>query len=372
MDTAEQPGLEEIPVAADTQSQEVDEYKYAPDPELIYNRDSIAPICVSEFWLWFVNRRAFYVQSAYDKPAEYLKGAKQYIRVDAQLNENRIIRHLCGIETIGLYTIDPETNCCKWFCLDADYKDEEKGTDAKVDLRAIEEEMKLDGLSPAYENSRRGGHLWLICDEPLPAKSGRIYLYNLLDRLGYDIRGVRGNAEGVEVFPKQEALDKGQYGNGLRGPLGIHRKVKKRFWFRDAAPVLASQFSYLRTLPRLTRAKLDELNASMTMPDDLIYKPPPPPILTTPVSIFDKFDIRRYTTEPRRKASSKGDYFTRCPACASIGRDTTGDNLHITPVGGVDPPIFYCQACNVSFRDMMEICYRRFGRPESTFRRKFK
>ncbi len=76
--------------------------------------------------------------------------------------------------------------------------------DAEVDLKAIEEEMKLDGLFPAYEHSRRGGHLWLICDEPLPAKAGRIYLYNILDRLGYDIRGVRGNAEGVEVFPKQE------------------------------------------------------------------------------------------------------------------------------------------------------------------------
>ncbi len=71
------------------------------------------------------------------------------------------------------------------------------------------------------------------------------------------------------------------------------------------APGLASQFSYLRTLPRLTRAKLDELNASMTMPDDLIYKPPPPPILTTPVSIFEKFDIRRYTTEPRRKSQQQ-------------------------------------------------------------------
>ncbi len=364
MDTAGQPSSIEIPGAAETQTPQLDEHRYAPAPELIYNRDSIASIWVSEFSLWFVNRRDFYVQNAYDKPADYEKGARQYIRLDSMLTENRIIRHLCGIDTIGLYTIEPETNACKWFCLDADYDG------SKDDLEAIEEEMKLDGLSPAYENSRRGGHLWLICDEPLPAKTGRIYLYNILDRLGYDIRGVRGNADGVEVFPKQESLEKGQYGNGVRAPMGIHRKVKERFWFRDAAPDLKSQFTYLRTLPRLTRLKLEDLTAAMTMPDDLIYKPPPPPILTTPVSIFDKFDIRLYTTAPRRKASSKGDYFTRCPCCASMGKDRHGDNLHVTP-NGSDPPIFYCQACHVSFKDMIEICYRKFGRPESRSRRKF-
>ncbi len=127
MDTAAQPNLVEIPAAAETQSHELEEHRYVPAPEQVYNRDSIAPIWASEFSLWFVNRRDFYVQNAYDKPSEYEKGARQYIRVDSMLNENRIIRHLCGIDTIGLYTIAPETNACKWFCLDADYKDEGKG-----------------------------------------------------------------------------------------------------------------------------------------------------------------------------------------------------------------------------------------------------
>ncbi len=87
-------------------------------------------------------------QSAYDKPAEYLKVPSNTSASMLSSTKTESSDTCAGIETIGLYTIDPETNCCKWFCLDADYKDEEKGTDAEVDLRAIEEEMKLDGPLP--------------------------------------------------------------------------------------------------------------------------------------------------------------------------------------------------------------------------------
>ena len=135
---------------------------------MIYQRASIVPIWISEFWLWLVNRRDFYLQNAYATPADYEeKGSAPYTRVlHALLNEEQIIRHLCGLHTIGLYAIEPEGNTCKWFCLDAD------GDGSENDLKAIEEGMKADGLLPAYEHSRRGGHLWILCDEPLPAKTG--------------------------------------------------------------------------------------------------------------------------------------------------------------------------------------------------------
>lgn len=361
--TAQQTSSIAMPSATETPSHVLEDNKYAPDREAIYNKDTIAPIWVSEFWLWFVNRKDFYVQSAYAMPADYKRGG--YSRVEFMLNEEQIVRHLCGVHTIGLYAIEPETNTCKWFCLDADYGDSE------FDLKTIEAEMKLDGLSPAFECSRRGGHLWLICDEPLPAKAGRIYLYDILDRLGYPIRGVRSNVEGVEVFPKQERIEKDQYGNGVRAPLGIHRKVKERFWFRDAAADLQSQFSYLRALPRLTRSKLEELTAGMTMPEDLIFKPATAPVLTTTASMFDKFDITRYTPAPRRYNSSKKDYFTQCPCCASVGRDNGGDNLHVTLKGG-GPPLFICFGAQCSFKDITEACYRKFGRPEFISQRNLK
>jgi hypothetical protein len=342
---------------------------YAIRPELIYERSSISPLWLSEFKMWFVNRREYYVQNAYALPADYDK-AGGYVRVqNALLTEDHIARHLCGIHTIGLYAIEPDINSCKWFCLDADYKDEETGEDtAKRDLEAIAEAMKLDGLSPAHENSRRGGHLWLLCDESLPAKSGRIYLYNLLDGLGYKIRGRGGNTEGVEIFPKQEVLEAGQVGNGVRAPMGIHRKVKERFWFRDAARDLASQFSYLRSLPRLTREKLDLLIEGMTMPEDMLPPKPPPPVIYDPADKFNQFDIRRYVTIT--KTLTKSGVMVQCPSCKSQGRDRSRNNLHVSIMAGKPTPAIYCHA-GCSFRDIQAACGFKYNPPERKFQRKF-
>ncbi len=218
----------------------------------------------------------------------------------------------------------------------------------------------------AYEYSRRGGHLWVLCDEPVSAKTGRIYLYDILDRLGYPILGARGNKEGVEVFPKQESLEVGQFGNGVRAPLGIHRKVKERFWFRDAEPNLEAQFKYLRKLPRVTREKLEALTDGMDMPEDLMPKPFVPPAYVEPLNPFEQFDIRRYNAAA---AGNKVNYMTRCPSCAAAGRDRRGDNLHISP--SKDPkkrmlgiPDFYCHgALKCSFKDIVRACGWRPGRP---------
>jgi hypothetical protein len=351
---------EQAAVEAQSAPERQDTRNYTVAPELIYNRESIAPLWLSEYKLWFVNRREFYVQNLFATPADYdSKQSPSWSRVKVLLSEEQVVRHLCGIQTIGLYTIDPDSNACKWFCLDADYDGSEEH------LKAIEEEMRLDGLTPAYENSRRGGHLWLLCDEPISAKVGRIYLYNLLDRLGYAVRGPRGNKEGVEVFPKQESLDAGQFGNGIRGPLGIHRKVKERFWFRDAAPDLQSQFHYLRTLRRVTREKLEALTDGMDMPEDLLPKPFVPLTNMDPASAFSEFDIRQFTPPPR---GNRAKYMTRCPGCASAGKDTSGDNLSVSTskkpskrMLGI--PDFYCHA-GCTFKDITHACGWRYVPPE--------
>ena len=330
----------------------------AQEEQLLYARDRITPRMISEYMLWFVNRRDFYIQNSYLLLADLETGAG-CMKVSAPLTADHVRRHLCGQHTIGLYAVNPETNSCKWFALDVDDDDE------KPHLKEIAEEMKLDGLHPAFEESRRGAHLWILCDEPLPAKACRIYLYTLLDRLGYVISGVRKNKEGYEIFPKQEQLKVGMYGNGLRGPFGIHRKSMKRYWFRDAGPTLEEQFAYVRSLPRLRRADLEMLIQDMTMPEDLL--PKPVPVFTGTVNPLDKFDIRLYTEKPRRVFSA-GDYFVRCPSCAEAGTDTKQDNLHVTPDGSVYK--FFCHK-GCSFKDIRDACYRRNGRPHNTSSRRF-
>jgi hypothetical protein len=47
-----------------------------------------------------------------------------------------------------------------------------------------------------------------------------IYVCDLALRLGVPIKG-GGQREGIEVFPKHGALKPGEFGNAIRGPLGI-------------------------------------------------------------------------------------------------------------------------------------------------------
>ena len=78
-------------------------------------------------------------------------------------------------------------------------------------------------ITAALEQSRRGGHLWIFAETPLLASECRIYIYNLALRLGVPVKG-GGLKDGIEVFPRQDQIEDGEYGNAIRAPLGVHRK----------------------------------------------------------------------------------------------------------------------------------------------------
>ena len=77
--------------------------------------------------------------------------------------------------------------------------------------------------------------------------------------------------DGIEVFPRQDRLEEGEYGNALRAPLGVHRKTNLRYWFRAAAPRPEAQLAYLNGLPKLTEDRLKALIHGMSFPE--AYKP---------------------------------------------------------------------------------------------------
>jgi hypothetical protein len=129
-----------------------------------------------------------------------------------------------GELTIGLYAINPETQCSKWVAIDGDYKD------AYRDLRLLRWELLQDGVQALVEMSRRGAHLWILCEEPLPAKLCRIYIYGLALRLDVPIKGVLKQVDGIEIFPRQDELEPDEFGNAIRAPLGIHRANLHRYW----------------------------------------------------------------------------------------------------------------------------------------------
>ena len=279
------------------------------------------------------------------------------------LTEKIVEQHLSGEITINLYAINPETQCCKWVAIDADYDTEQ----AKRDLARLRKELLLENVHAVQEYSRRGGHLWIFCKEPLPARQCRLFVYNLALRLGVPIKGSGFSEEGIEIFPKQDSLAPGALGNGIRAPLGIHRKDDNRYWFVDIGQLtLQSQIDALCALPKLTAAQLNDLTHHLAPPPQWDAADDPQPAAA--VRSFPgngngakkPFDIYEHISLANKRAVGGKDYFVQCPSCRMAGRDTSGDNLGVAKPHGPRHGYYHCHA-GCSTDDIRNA----FGQPRS-------
>jgi hypothetical protein len=276
----------------------------------------------------FANRLAYTLQS--NKPAR--NGKHYYYRPkDArQLSVQTVGEHLGGRITIGIYALNPKTQRSKWVAIDADYED------ALEDLLKLQWELRQDGVEAALEKSRRGGHLWIFADQPLLAQQCRVYIYNLALRLKVPVKGGAGLAEGIEVFPRQDQLGPDEFGNAIRGPLGVHRATGKRYWFYGADYQLQAQLHYLERLPKITETQVLRFIAGLEMPEE--FRPKPKVDLPPYDPSRREFRIRDHVGPVRKQSRN---YWTQCPSCAQQGRDQGKDNLAISVA---DPRKYKCWA----------------------------
>jgi hypothetical protein len=132
---------------------------------------------VRDWWALFVNRKAYTRQSANPHPETgrhyHYQPKNKHDGRPAELDPDTVRKHLAGWLTVGLYAINSQSQRCKWIAIDADYED------AFFDLGKLKSELELDGVSAALEMSRRGGHLWILCEQPLLAQQCRVYIYNV-------------------------------------------------------------------------------------------------------------------------------------------------------------------------------------------------
>jgi hypothetical protein len=285
---------------------------------------------VADYWQLFVNRRAYVLQSMrphresgryyYFRPKAAAKGA-------ASLTETTIAKHLEGDVTIGIYAMNPATQCCKWIALDGDYKDSLKH------LCEMQWELRQQKVDAALEQSRRGAHLWIFGEEPLLARQCRGFILGLAQKLNIPIKGA-GTAEGIEIFPKHDELKDGEFGNAVRGPLGIHRAIGARFWFYGADYNLDNQLAFLKGLKRLPAVHLEALARKLECRNEEKRAEVRPPRHWHYPDLRHQFHILDHV-EVRRKIGR--NWITRCPSCAAAGRDRSGDNLAIS----VDEPQKY-------------------------------
>ena len=291
-----------------------------------------SPATVADYERLFVNRGAYTLQSL--RPS-FDSGHHYYFRPKAKgtgqeliLTARTVRRHLEGELTIGLYAINPATQRSKWVAIDADY------AGAMEDLLKLQYFLQRDQVHAALEMSRRGGHLWILMEKPALARDCRIYIYDLALRLGLRIKGF-GLAEGIEVFPKHDELRPGEFGNAIRGPLGIHRGANRRYWFCGADYDLQKQIDYLKRLPKLSEEQLRRSIAGKVMPPEFTRNRSTAqqarPFIHSSGREFRMLDhVRKVRIVGR-------NYVTQCPSCAEAGRDRNGDNLAIS----VDDPRKY-------------------------------
>ena len=145
-----------------------------------------------------------------------------------------------------------------------------------------------------------------------------------------------GLADGIEVFPKPDAIGSGEFGNAIRGPLGIHRGANRRYWFYGADYTLEDQIAYLKRLRKVTEKELRGFIAGKERPAAVAS--PAPARTTLPQRRHghaeSDFRILAHVGAVRKVGRN---YITRCPSCADSGHDRSGDNLAIL----IEDPRFY-------------------------------
>ena len=297
---------------------------------------AILPVTLSqaaEYLQLFANRRAYVRQSHIaDKDSGrtfYYQARDRKLKQPVGMEIATARSHLAGYITIGLYAINPLSQSSKWIAIDADY------ADARRDLIRLQQKFLEDGIVALMEQSRRGGHLWTFLAEPLPADSCRLYVLNVARRLGIAVK--RDKSDGIEIFPRQNKLEPGEFGNAIRGPLGIHRANMQRYWFEAAEPNIEAQFQLLRDVKRVTREHLDALTAGM--------EPIPAPSPTKPWVQLSTAGVQNQGFQilnhiPNAKRSGR-NYVARCPACAKRGEDRRGTHLAISVA---EPRMYHCWA----------------------------
>ena len=178
-------------------------------------QDTPLPVTLLRTWQRrFVNRPQPYAVQQPD-------GSYRWIH--ERCEPEALAAHLRGEWTLALSSTDTKARC-KWLCLDVDTV----GSAVLPELLALRAALAAVGLPGIVEASRRGGHLWFLLDQALPALAARGVLEVAIDEL----RGAGLAVPPYELYPT--ATTPGTLGQAVRLPLGIHQLTGQRYPLFDA------------------------------------------------------------------------------------------------------------------------------------------
>ncbi|WP_410528410.1 TOTE conflict system archaeo-eukaryotic primase domain-containing protein [Segetibacter sp. 3557_3] len=217
----------------------------------------------------------------------------------AALTDTRIVNHLIGKETIGVYPL--LTDNTSWFIV-ADFDE------TSAAKKSWEDECRtfLDACSahdlPAYlERSRsgKGGHVWVFFDQPYPARKSRKLLLHLLEISGI-ISPFDKNSNYDRLFPNQDAHSGKGLGNLIALPLQHKALAVGNTGFIDPATMVMypDQWNVVASIKRVPIEHLEKLFHAMLPDPDADVKQSSAVTNTLEIDLSNEIKLRRRQLTP--------------------------------------------------------------------------
>lgn len=164
-----------------------------------------------------------------------------------------IYDHLAGKRTIGVYPLLTDDSC---YFLAADFDE----ADWREDARAFMQSCLEFGIPAALEISRsgNGAHAWIFFIEQVPAREARKLGAALISHTCNRTRQLSLTSYD-RLFPNQDTLPKGGFGNLIALPLQKQPRELRRSVFVDEwMEPYPDQWSFLASIRPLSRTELED------------------------------------------------------------------------------------------------------------------
>ena len=181
--------------------------------------------------------------------------------------DRELLAHLQGRAVVGIYPLLPD-DTCRLLAIDLD------GASWRADARAIRATCRSLDLEPTIERSRsgNGAHVWLFFTHSVAATDARqLGFYILTETMA------RGASLGVasydRLFPSQDVLPKGGFGNLIALPLQREaRTLGNTEFLDDELEPHPDQWSLLASVPKIAPDRLAGLIADAGAHDVLAVR----------------------------------------------------------------------------------------------------
>lgn len=206
------------------------------------------------YWENAATRKKGY-SPAYDRSGGFDRDNKRYL----PLTEAVVESHLRGREAIGIYALRPDDSC---IFVAADFD----GDGWKDNVHAYKTVAERSGIAVGVERSRsgNGAHAWIFFSEPVPAALARQMATTFLAKASAG-RPTMNLTAYDRLFPNQDAMPKGGFGNLIALPLaGEPRKLGNTVFLDDGFNPVLDQWAFLAGLKRHSREDLDGVVGKIT------------------------------------------------------------------------------------------------------------